>query len=72
MSDDIQSDVLLVDDQEKFLQVFSERLSSRGLKVDTCISGEDAVQCIQSKKYDAVILDLFMPKGIDERFFLLF
>jgi DNA-binding NtrC family response regulator len=59
--------VLLVDDEEDFLEVMGERLASRGIDVTTSISAEDALQQIETDIFDAVILDLQMPgmDGID-------
>ncbi len=56
--------VLLVDDEEQFLEILSERLGSRGLKVSSVVSGEDALSQIEDQSFDVVIVDLAMP-GID-------
>ena len=60
----LAANVLLIDDEEQFLEVLGERLEARGLKVNTAISGENALTMIDDKKFDAIILDLAMP-GID-------
>ena len=60
----LAANVLLIDDEEQFLEVLGERLETRGLKVNTVTSGEDALTLIDDKNYDAIILDLAMP-GID-------
>jgi DNA-binding NtrC family response regulator len=59
--------VLLVDDEEDFLEVMGERLMSRGIDVTTSASAEDALEQIEKDIFDAVILDLQMPvmDGID-------
>ncbi len=56
--------VLLVDDEESFVEVLAERLRSRGLEVTAVTSGRDAIAAAQDGTYDAVILDLAMP-GLD-------
>ena len=61
MPDEIKADVLLVDDEEQFLKVLSQRMEGRGLKVDTSTSGEDAISRVKGKDFDAIILDLAMP-----------
>ncbi|MEW6067445.1 MAG: response regulator [Nitrospirota bacterium] len=61
MSEEIKADVLLVDDEEQFLKVLSQRLEGRGMKVDTSTSGEDALKMVKGKEFDAIILDLAMP-----------
>lgn len=53
--------VLLVDDEEDFVLVLSERLSQRGLDVDTALRGEEAVELARKRAYDAVLLDMAMP-----------
>jgi len=61
MPEEIKANVLVVDDEEQFLKVFSQRLEGRGLKVDTSTSGEDAVKKVKDKDFDAIVLDLVMP-----------
>ena len=62
--DELTSNVLLVDDEEQFLDTLSQRLELRGIKVDTVTGGEEAMEKISTKKFDAIVLDLVMP-GID-------
>ena len=61
MADKLDASVLLVDDEEQFLRVLSERLANRGLQVDSVTSGEEAVAQVENKNFDAVVLDLAMP-----------
>ena len=61
MSEEIKADILLVDDEEQFLKVLSQRMEGRGMKVDTSASGEDALNKVKGKDFDAIILDLAMP-----------
>ena len=56
--------VLLVDDEETFLEVLAERLRSRGLDVTCATSGEEALEVAEGSAFDAVLLDLAMP-GLD-------
>lgn len=60
----LAANVLLIDDEEQFLEVLGDRLEARGLKVNTATSGENAITMIDDKNFDAIILDLAMP-GID-------
>jgi DNA-binding NtrC family response regulator len=64
MADKLDASVLLVDDEEQFLQVLSERLTNRGLHVSSVTSGEEAVAMVENENFDAVVVDLAMP-GID-------
>ena len=61
------SKVLLVDDEKEFVETLSMRLETRGLKVAVAESGEMAVEKVQEKSFDAILLDLAMPgmDGID-------
>jgi DNA-binding NtrC family response regulator len=56
--------VLIVDDEEDFANTLAERMNNRGLKVDVAFNGESALEFVESKPYDAVVLDLAMP-GMD-------
>jgi DNA-binding NtrC family response regulator len=56
--------VLLVDDEEDFLEIMTERMEARDMKVTTCTSAEEAVEIIKSETFDAIILDFMMP-GMD-------
>lgn len=56
--------VLVVDDELEFLENVSQRLSNRGLLVDTALDGEKALGKIAGNIYDAIVMDLMMP-GID-------
>ena len=57
-----KANVLIVDDEAQFLEVISQRLAARGVKVDTVTSGEDAFDKIKTgADFDAVVLDLAMP-----------
>ncbi len=61
MADKLEANVLLVDDEEQFLEVLSERLETRGLHVNSVTSGEDAVSQVEDKNFDAIVVDLAMP-----------
>jgi DNA-binding NtrC family response regulator len=56
--------VLLVDDEEEFVQTLSERLEMRDLKSKTALNGEQALQIVTDQEPDVMVLDLKMP-GID-------
>lgn len=60
-NEEIKANVLLVDDEEQFLKVVSQRLSMRGLKVEAATSGEEAIKKVNQRDFDAIILDLVMP-----------
>lgn len=56
--------VLLVDDEQEFIDLLSQRLESRGLKVETVSSGEEAVSAVEDRNFDVAVVDFAMP-GID-------
>jgi len=56
--------VLLVDDEEEFIETLAERMRTRGMEVSTSNSGADALQLVDDEDFDVVVLDLKMP-GID-------
>lgn len=64
MSEELDAKVLLVDDEEEFCNLLSERLGHRGMKVNSVNSGEEAVSKVENESFDAIIVDLSMP-GID-------
>jgi DNA-binding NtrC family response regulator len=61
MADELKANVLLVDDEARFVEILAERLRVRGLTVDTATSGEAALELVKEKDFDAVLLDLSMP-----------
>jgi DNA-binding NtrC family response regulator len=61
MSDKTGPRVLLVDDEEKFLDVLSQRLGTRGIDAETSTSGEEALVKIKNRNFDAIVLDVMMP-----------
>jgi DNA-binding NtrC family response regulator len=61
MTDAIKPNVLLVDDEKKFLDVLSQRLGTRGVDAETATSGEDALVKMKNRSFDVIILDVMMP-----------
>ena len=54
--------VLLVDDEVDFVEVLAERLEARGLKVETAGDGQAALVKAAERTFDAILLDMAMPK----------
>jgi CheY-like chemotaxis protein len=54
--------ILVVDDMEANRELLSERLSERGHLVFQAADGESALELIEQQSFDAVILDVMMPK----------
>jgi DNA-binding NtrC family response regulator len=53
--------VLLVDDEESFVEYLGKRLSARGMQVSISLSGEAALERVKTQELDVVILDVRMP-----------
>ena len=53
--------VLLVDDEQEFVEVLAERLEVRDIVVTKAFSGDEALAGIKEKSVDVVILDVAMP-----------
>ncbi len=64
MEKEMEAKVLLVDDEQDFLETLANRLEMRGLKVSAVTSGEQAISEARQQDYDAIVVDLAMP-GID-------
>ena len=64
MDSQFATKVMLVDDEEEFIDLMSQRLETRGLKVVAVTCGEEAVAAVEDKNIDVAVVDLAMP-GID-------
>ncbi|MEW6615591.1 MAG: response regulator [Thermodesulfobacteriota bacterium] len=53
--------LLLVDDEESFVDILAERLRNRDFDVNTALNGEDALQKINEYNVDVAIVDVMMP-----------
>ncbi|MFH1050611.1 MAG: response regulator [bacterium] len=53
--------VLLVDDEQDFVEVLQERLENRGMNVQTSLTPTSALDKVKDENFDAIILDLQMP-----------
>ena len=56
--------VLLVDDEEEFVQTLAERIEMREIGSDVALNGEEALKKVDANAPDVMVLDLKMP-GID-------
>lgn len=54
--------ILLIDDEEEFLEAMSERMKAREMDVSTASSAREGLQKAEDEAYDVVILDLQMPE----------
>ena len=55
------SKILVVDDEQGFLEIIEGRLKAAGYEVRTATNGEDAMKLIREDKPGLIIADLTMP-----------
>lgn len=53
--------VLIVDDEEQFVEALAERLEVRDFQVAKAYNGDAALAAIEAQSVDVVILDVLMP-----------
>lgn len=54
--------ILLAEDERDLNRVIMKKLKSEGYSVDTCFDGQEALDYLDMAEYDAMILDIMMPK----------
>jgi two-component system chemotaxis response regulator CheY len=54
--------ILVVDDNDRHLDILHTILKSVGHDVETCGSGAEAVRRLDGRRFDVVVLDLVMPE----------
>lgn len=53
--------ILIVDDDASIVELLTEVLSDEGFRVTTATNGLEAIEKVEHKKPDLVLLDLMMP-----------
>ena len=56
--------LLLVDDEARFVETLSKRLTARGFEVEGALGGPQALELLDARPFDVVLLDVWMP-GMD-------
>lgn len=54
--------LLIVEDDETLVKMYSTKCSMEGLNVDTATDGQEALDKLEAGEYDMVLLDLMLPK----------
>ena len=54
--------ILVAEDERDLNEILCKKLRSEDYCVDGCFDGEEALDYLASVEYDAVILDIMMPK----------
>ena len=62
MENETKANVLVVDDDLTLRDMYQIRLEAEGYKVIVAGDGEEALEVIQKKKPDIILLDIMMPK----------
>ncbi len=55
--------ILLAEDEKDLNSIIAQKLKSEGYSVDCCFDGEEAIDILSYTDYDAVVLDIMMPKA---------
>ncbi len=53
--------ILVVDDEEVLLEMFSQLLGSWNHSVETAVSGREAIRMLEGRDYDLIVMDYKMP-----------
>ena len=56
--------ILIVEDEEDILELERYNLEREGYRVNTVMSGEEALKIVKAQEFDLIILDLMLP-GLD-------
>ncbi len=54
--------ILIAEDERDLNQLLKKRLKESGYSVDTCLDGEEVFDYLPCAEYDALVLDIMMPK----------
>ena len=54
--------LLIAEDEKDLNQVITNTLQKNHYSVDSCLDGQEALDCLDMAEYDAIILDIMMPR----------
>lgn len=57
--------ILIVDDEPEIIMIAKWMLERDGHEIDEAENGEDCLNKVKKEKYDLILLDVMMPKGIN-------
>lgn len=55
--------ILLAEDERDLNHIIAKRLTAEGYSVDFCFDGQEAIDILSYTDYDALILDVMMPRA---------
>ncbi len=54
--------ILIAEDEKSLNRIIKKRLEAEGYSVDSCFDGEEAMLFLSTGEFDAMVLDIMMPK----------
>ena len=57
--------ILVVEDEQDLNRILAKTLTAEGYSVDACFDGVEALDYLEGAEYDAVVLDVMMPRMDD-------
>jgi len=54
--------ILVVEDERDLNRIITKKIKIEGYSVDSCFQGEEAMEYIDMTSYDAIIMDIMMPR----------
>ena len=54
--------LLVVEDEKTLNKIVSKRLETAGYNVSSCYDGEEAINELKNDSFDAIVMDIMMPK----------
>ncbi len=54
--------ILIVDDEQELVEMLTARFEAAGFEVDSAFNGQECLERVRSRRPDAIILDIMMPK----------
>ena len=54
--------ILVVEDEQDLNRILAKTLKAEGYSVDSCFDGVEALDYLEGAEYDAVVLDVMMPR----------
>ncbi len=56
-----QSDLLIIDDEQRYADMLAKRLLLRGCRCQVCYNGRDAIAMLKKRSFLLIVLDLQLP-----------
>jgi CheY-like chemotaxis protein len=56
--------ILVIDDNQEFLDLVGPSLTEMDFRVETCASGQDGLERLAREHFDLVITDICLPGGV--------